>query len=97
MIGYVIPWEGRGSHGREGLKFITYLASSLLVQVTFFSQAVVGAGVGLCGHNRTRRVAAVGVGAQRAMHCSGCLYSGRGAPGRWPISTVVCNNRVIAC
>lgn len=97
MIGYVIPWEGGGSHEGEGLKLITYLASSLLVQVIFSYQAVVGAGVGLRGRNCTIRVAAVGVGARRAMHCSGCLCSSRGAPRRWPIPTVVCNNRVIAC
>lgn len=95
MIEYVIPWEGRRSHGREGLKFITYLASSMLVQVTFSSQAVVDVGVGLHGHNCTTHVAAVR--AQCVMHCTGCLCSSRGAPGWWPMPTVVCNNCVIAC
>lgn len=39
-----IPWEQR-------TEILYCLASSVLVQVTYSSQPVVGAGVGLCGHN----------------------------------------------
>lgn len=78
MKGKRIPWEQRA-------EILHLLSHSVLVQVPYSCQPVVGAGVGLCGHNC---VAAAGAGAQRAMPCAGCLCSSRGVPGWWPVPTV---------
>lgn len=77
MKGKRIPWEQRA-------EILRLLSHSVLVQVPYSWQPVVGAGVGLCGHN----CVAAGAGAQWAIPCAGCLCSSRGVPGWWPVPTV---------
>lgn len=61
------------------------------------SQAVLDTGAGLRDYNCTTVMASAGVGAQCVMPRTGCLSSSCGVSGWWPVPTVVCNNRVIAC